>query len=130
MLLATSGLACLHNETEPFHAEAVAFYDAARVRLTHSYVLAEYPPLAATRRLSRSAALSYLVDLRGNPAVEVVWVDGELHYAGVALLLARPDKGYSLCDAVSFVLMRQYRLTDALTTDKHFEQEGFRRLLV
>jgi predicted nucleic acid-binding protein len=45
------------------------------------------------------------------------------------LLEERPDKDYSLCDAVSFVLMRQYNLADALTTDKHFEQEGFTRLL-
>jgi predicted nucleic acid-binding protein len=42
----------------------------------------------------------------------------------------RLDKDYSLCDAVSFLLMRARGLTDALTTDKHFEQEGFRRLLV
>jgi len=41
----------------------------------------------------------------------------------------RLDKTYSLCDAVSFVLMRQYGYTEALTTDHHFEQEGFHRLL-
>lgn len=34
-----------------------------------------------------------------------------------------------LCDAVSFVLMRMYGETEALTTDHHFEQEGFVRLL-
>jgi len=45
------------------------------------------------------------------------------------LLIAREDKTYSLCDAVSFVLMRQRGMTDALTTDRHFEQEGFVRLL-
>jgi predicted nucleic acid-binding protein len=45
------------------------------------------------------------------------------------LLLARQDKTYSLCDAVSFVLMRQRHLTEALTTDHHFEQESFQRLL-
>ena len=36
---------------------------------------------------------------------------------------------YSLCDAVSFVLMKQRGLREALTTDHHFEQEGFTRLL-
>jgi len=39
-------------------------------------------------------------------------------------------KTYSLCDAVSFVLMRRRSLSEALTTDRHFEQEGFRRLLM
>jgi len=37
---------------------------------------------------------------------------------------------HSLCDAVSFILMRQCRIHIALTTDRHFEQEGIRRLLV
>ena len=45
------------------------------------------------------------------------------------LLFERQDKTYSLCDAVSFVLMRRRGMTDALTTDQHFEQEGFVRLL-
>ncbi|MEH2312972.1 MAG: hypothetical protein V7K35_16570 [Nostoc sp.] len=38
-------------------------------------------------------------------------------------------KTYLLCDAVSFVLMRRQGIMEALTTDKHFEQEGFTRLL-
>jgi predicted nucleic acid-binding protein len=45
------------------------------------------------------------------------------------LLANRLDKNYSLCDAVSFVLMQTRGLTEALTTDKHFKQEGFIKLL-
>jgi predicted nucleic acid-binding protein len=44
-------------------------------------------------------------------------------------LIARQDKSYSLWDAVSFVLMCQRGVTEALTTDRHFEQEGFVKLL-
>lgn len=58
-----------------------------------------------------------------------MWVNEPLHRGAVALLKARPDKAYSLCDAVSFLLMRERGLIDALTTDHHFQQEGFRRLL-
>ena len=85
--------------------------------------------LAHARRLSRVAALTFLDDLCANPAVEVVWVDEELHFEAHQLLKKRLDKSYSLCDAVSFVLMRRLGIQEALTTDHHFEQEGFLRLL-
>jgi len=74
-------------------------------------------------------ALEFVVDLVDNPDIETVWVDEQLHREAMQLLLTRQDKGYSLCDAVSFILMRQRGITDGLTTDRHFEQEGFIRLL-
>jgi predicted nucleic acid-binding protein len=64
-----------------------------------------------------------------NSHVEVVWVDETLHRSALKLLQERLDKTYSLCDVVSFVLMREHYFTEALTTDHHFEQEGFTRLL-
>jgi len=70
-----------------------------------------------------------VVDLVDNPDIETVWVDESLHRKAMQLLANRQDKTYSLCDAVSFVLMRQRGISDALTTDRHFEQEGFIRLL-
>lgn len=129
MLLDTSGLLCLHNRAEPFHMQARRFYQAAHVRLTHSYVLAEFVALAQVRGVPRISTLTFLVDLVNNPDINVIWIDEGVHHAAMALLLARRDKTYSLCDAVSFVLMRQYHLTEALTTDRHFSQEGFQRLL-
>jgi len=99
------------------------------MRVTHSYVLAEFVALAHARRLPRMAALTFVSDLVENPDIDTVWVDEALHREAMALLMARPDKTYSLCDAVSFVLMRQQHVTEALTTDRHFEQEGLQRLL-
>ena len=61
--------------------------------------------------------------------VEIVWVDQSLHDRALLLVDARRDKSYSLCDAVSFVLMKERGILDALTTDHHFEQEGFQSLL-
>jgi predicted nucleic acid-binding protein len=73
--------------------------------------------------------LEFARDLIESELVEVIWVDRTLHQAALDLLRARADKTYSLCDAVSFVLMRAHGVTEALTTDRHFEQEGFTRLL-
>ncbi len=129
MLLDTSGLLCLHHQAEPFHQEACRAYRAAHVRLTHGYVLAEFVALAQARRLPRLAALEFVTDLVANPDIETFWIDESLHQRAMALLQARPDKTYSLCDAVSFVLMRQRKVSEALTTDRHFEQEGFQKLL-
>jgi predicted nucleic acid-binding protein len=67
--------------------------------------------------------------LLSDPDVAIVWVDASLHEEALNLLLARLDKTYSLCDAVSFILVREHGIRDALTTDHHFEQEGFNRLL-
>jgi len=129
MLLDTSGLLCLHHRAEPFHAQARAAYGVARTRLTHGYILAEYVALANARHIPRLDALAFVSDLLEDPDIETIWVDELLHREAMALLLARSDKTYSLCDAISFVLMRQRNLREALTTDHHFDQEGFHRLL-
>lgn len=104
-------------------------FDAAPRLLTHSYVLTEFVALANSRGLPRRPVLTYLLDLIRLPDVEVVWVSDELHASAMDLLGQRLDKTYSLCDAVSFVLMRRRGIIEALTTDRHFEQEGFHRLL-
>ena len=48
--------------------------------------------------------------------------------AGLELYRARPDKGFSLADCISMQTMRREGLTEVLTNDRHFEQEGFRAL--
>jgi len=129
LLLDTSGLLCYIHTSEPQHTVAVKAFDAAHTYLTHSYVLSEFVALAQVRNLPRIDSLTFVSDLLEHPDIEVVWVDQELHQEAVNLLMDRMDKTYSLCDAVSFVLMRARGCTEALTTDRHFEQEGFVRLL-
>jgi uncharacterized protein len=64
-----------------------------------------------------------------NRNVEVIPSSHESFLAGLTLYLARHDKGYSLTDCISMNVMREQGLTDVLTTDHHFTQEGFRVLL-
>jgi len=129
MLLDTSGFYSFFDDKDFRHADASAFIESATVRLTTSYVLAEFIPLCQTRGLNRKKMLEFVETLITNPLIEGVWVDENLHGQAFTLLQNRLDKTYSLCDAASFILMRERGLTEVLTTDKHFEQEGFVKLL-
>jgi uncharacterized protein len=129
MLLDTSGLYCYLDAGDARHGEAVSLLDSAKVRLTHNYVLAELVALCNARGLDRDVTLGFITELTDDPGIVIVWVGQKDHRSAVELLRARLDKNYSLCDAMSFLAMEQHGLTEALTTDHHFEQEGFIRLL-
>ena len=129
MLIDTSGFFSLYDEADEYHDKAVAFYDAADKRLTTNYVLAEYTALAQIRGVPRSEIIKFSSRILDDEAVEIIWIDENIHRQTVALMLKRSDKNYSLCDAASFVVMRMRGIIKSLTTDKHFRQEGFTRLL-
>jgi len=129
MLLDTSGLLSCFDADESRHRDAVRSYEEAALRLTYNYVLAEFVALAQARHLPRLDSLAFAAEAMADPEIEVVWINPALHSEAMLLLQAQLDKDYSLCDAVSFLLMRQRGISDALTTDHHFDQAGFRRLL-
>jgi predicted nucleic acid-binding protein len=129
MLLDTSGLACCLDADDHRHGDAVELYQAAAVKLTHNCFIAEFVALSQARGLSRVPSLAFAAATTTDPEIEVVWVDPALHDEALAFLQSQLDKSYSLCDAVSFLLMRRHGIQDALSTDRHFEQAGYRRLL-
>jgi uncharacterized protein len=64
-----------------------------------------------------------------NRSVRVLPQTPDSFRAGFELYRARPDKGYSLTDCISMQALRSEGITDVLTNDVHFEQEGFRAVL-
>jgi predicted nucleic acid-binding protein len=129
MLIDTSGFFALYSEKDKNHLPAKDLYQRSQFRITTNYILAEYVALALVRNLPRQNVLAFSEDILYDEAIEIVWVDENRHTQAAELLGQRPDKTYSLCDAVSFVLMRERKIFEALTTDRHFTQEGFARLL-
>jgi predicted nucleic acid-binding protein len=130
----TSGWAAFIGRRERYHALAVALVtqvqQSGRPLLTTNLVLAELVSvLTSPMRLSRPQQIQFLKDLRSAPWVRIVPIDAALEAATWQLWESRPDKEWSLVDCASFVLMQQRGLTDALTSDHHFEQAGFVRLL-
>lgn len=68
--------------------------------------------LGPSAQAPRQAALSFVVDLEARSVVELTYVDKTLHQAALDLLRKRLDKTWSLCDAVSFLLMDHYQAAE------------------
>lgn len=126
----TSFWVAVINPTDQLHANA----REARRRLTGSHfitselVLVEVLNYFASLR-SRPLALATVRDVVEDQNIEVVPHTRDSLLAGLALYEARPDKGYSLTDCVSMLAMRERGVSEVLTHDHHFEQEGFTILL-
>lgn len=65
-----------------------------------------------------------------SPEIEVVRVDETLFDKGFELYKSHADKTWGLVDCISFVVMRENNIANALTSDKHFVQAGFRALML
>jgi len=78
---------------------------------------------------SRSGFSTVLDVISTDPDIEICPADEATWQAGVTLYRARPDKEWSLTDCISFAVMQQRNLSEALTGDHHFEQAGFAALL-
>jgi predicted nucleic acid-binding protein len=113
-------------------AQALEFFqmmETARTRImTHHGVLFEVGSSLSKRKF-RPAAIRLLESIQSSSAVQIVPLTEELVRAGWDLFRRRPDKEWSWADCLSFVVMRERGLRQALTTDEHFEQAGFIALL-
>ena len=84
--------------------------------------------VAGSRR--RRRFVPFVHDLAREPRVRIVRPGEALVQRALRLYDERPDKEWSLTDCLSFLVMERQRIRDALTTDHHFEQAGFRVLLM
>jgi len=98
--------------------------------ITTNYVLGELVALLGSRTaLPRSEVLAFVRTVRESLHVELIHVAPPLDAARWEFLEQRQDKSWSLTDAVSFLVMQERGMSEALTTDHHFEQAGFVTLL-
>ena len=119
----------LANDRDSAHVEAVRLAHSLPVRLvTTAWVLTEVADAMASPG-QRLIFLNMLEGLQRHSGVTIVPPTEEWFDRGIDLYARRPDKAWSLTDCISFVVMQQYGLSDALTGDRHFQQAGFRALL-
>jgi predicted nucleic acid-binding protein len=129
IFLDTGYLIALADPRDNLHRRALAW--AARIRETG--VLTDYVLLETVNFFSavpdrpRAHALARAV--RRSPGYRVIDASPGVFAAGLKLHSERPDKEWSLTDCISFQVMREWGLRQALAYDEHFEQAGFEALL-
>jgi len=133
VFLDTSYAIALSSPHDHYHPRAEVLAESLKQQetqiVTTRAVLIEIGNALARRRY-RSAAVELLNSLDGDPVVEIVPLSESLCTMAFQLYRDRPDKEWGLTDCVSFVVMQEQGLGDALTADEHFRQAGFRALLL
>jgi uncharacterized protein len=134
LFIDTAGWASLFIPTETYHPQAAERFQRSQQRqqpwVTTNYVVAELVALLGSRqRAPRTTLFQYIDSIKLASYVEVVHLDATADAAAWELCKSRPDKAWSLVDCTSFVVMQQMEIQEALTTDHHFEQAGFVRIL-
>ena len=128
--LDTGYVIALLNPRDLHHQKAKALYPQVRNALevwTTEAVLIEIGNGLSINR--RKEATAFISQCYSTPNIFVANVSTELLRKAVELYSSRHDKTWGLTDCVSFIVMLEHNLTDALTPDSHFEQAGFRALL-
>jgi predicted nucleic acid-binding protein len=119
----------LANPKNQAHHRAVAWtLSYVGDLVTTAWVLTEFGNHMSAPR-NRLEFVQTVRDLRGNAQVKIISAEDALFDDGLKLFENRPDKEWSLTDCISFVVMTQEGIADALTGDHHFEQAGFVALL-
>jgi uncharacterized protein len=124
----TSYLVAITHKRDRYHADAVSISKTLvpPVRLlTTEAILMEYGNMLNIRE----KAFRYIQILRNAPDTEIISIRPELFEKGLKAFGRYKDKEWGLVDCLSFIVMREKDISQALTSDKHFEQAGFTILL-
>ena len=122
----------LLNDQDQGHAAAQAVGQSlgqATVVTTQEVLSEVLTHFSGYGRFMRQTAAAFIRSILTDPAIAVREQSDPSFLSGLALYEARPDKGYSLTDCISLEAMRQEGITEVLTHDNHFTQEGFTILL-
>lgn len=132
VFLDSSYAIALSVESDSHHELALqlaASLEAGRMTLVTTRAVLLEIGNALSKQRYREAAFTLLTALENDSTVEIIGITDDLYARGLALFKDRLDKDWGLIDCVSFTAMADHGISEALTTDVHFEQAGFRALL-
>lgn len=131
LFIDTVFIQALLNRNDQYHQQAKAFLPrlraASEVWVTEAVLIEVGNALSAT---NRTAAIQFIEQCYQTSNIQVVPVDTQLLSRAIQLYQSRPDKTWGLTDCISFIIMQDQGLIDAVTVDRHFIQAGYRALLL
>lgn len=130
IFLDTSFTIALINDKDQYHEKAheiLPIYTLDYLITTDAVLLEIGNALAKNYR---NEAFEIIKTLRNSNKTEVVEINKSSFEQGLELYGKFNDKTWGLVDCISFVVMKENNITDALTSDKHFVQAGFRALML
>lgn len=122
----------LSSTKDQFHARAVHLakqLEESKIKLVTTRAVLLEIGNALSKQRYRQAAVKLLVALEADPNVEIIPLSDQLYVRALQLYRERPDKEWGMVDCISFIVMQEREIVEALTTDNHFQQAGFRVLL-
>ncbi len=125
--IALASVADAHHERA---LEIAQQLESRRTRLVTTRAVILEIGNALSRHRYREAAVALLDSIDSDPRIEVIPASEELCQRAFVRFKNRMDKEWGLIDCLSFLVMEERKLTDALTADEHFRQAGFRPLLL
>ena len=115
----------LLNRRDEYHPVVKEFAMGFQGRMvTTHWILSEVADAFAGSS-ARQSIRALVMELENDPSVLLLEASAELFHRGLDLYHERPDKHWSLTDCISFVVMTDQGLSEALTGDHHFAQAGF-----
>lgn len=128
----TAAWLALVNQDDDLHVQAIQVKNKLQTDksflITTDFIFLEVADALATLKFRRTT-ITYIQRLRELVSLRVLPVSEVLYTQGWRLYCQRLDKDWGLTDCISFVVMQQEGVSVAFTSDRHFEQAGFQRLL-
>jgi uncharacterized protein len=124
----TSFFLALLRDDDELHALAIEQWKVTRPVVTTEFIVLELGN-ACARAEDHDDFLALVAGIRTNSRIRVLPLATSLLDRGLDRMSRRPDKDWSLTDCISFVVMEDERIQEALTGDRDFEQAGFVALL-
>lgn len=130
LFLDTVFIQALLNPHDQYHTAAKKILP--RVKKAHEVWITEAIFMEVGNALSaydRLKVSTFVKQCYQTENTVIVNITPQLFKEGLKLYESRQDKVWGLVDCLSFTVMNQQKLLDAVTSDIHFVQAGFRALL-